>query len=93
MKNFKGITKDWNWQELNKFGICQGIDWSFTSADAPWQNDVTMSLIKFFKTALTRAFQVVSTREGGGGWAHKVPAAFFSEMVKATAIKLGILNN
>ena len=65
MKNFKGITKDWNWQELNKFGICQGIDWSFTSADAPWQNGVTMSLIKFFKTALTRAFQVVSTREGG----------------------------
>ena len=39
-------------------------------------------------------FQVCSTRrgEGGGRW-HKVPAVFFSEWVKANAIKLGTLTN
>ena len=36
---------------------------------------------------VTRAFWVGSTG-GGGGW-HKVPAAFFSETVIVTAIKLG----
>ena len=30
---------------------------------------------------------------GGGGGGHKVPADFFSETVKATAIKPGILTN
>ena len=29
----------------------------------------------------------------GGGGGHKVPAAFFSETVKATATKLGTLTN
>ena len=35
-------------------------------------------------------FQAGSTRGGGG---HKVSAAFFSEPVKATTIKLGTLAN
>ena len=47
------VTKEWNWQELNEFGICEGMDWSFTSADVPWQNGVTESLIKSIKKALT----------------------------------------
>ena len=40
-------------------------------------------------------FQAGSTRGGGGGGegGHKVPAAFFSETVKATTIKLDTLNN
>ena len=39
-------------------------------------------------------FQTGSTRKrGGGGGGHKVPAAFFSETVKTTAIKLGALTN
>ena len=36
-------------------------------------------------------FQADSTR--GGGHSLKVPAAFFSETVKATTIKLGTLTN
>ena len=47
------VTKGWNWQELNGSGICEGLDWSFTLADAPWQNGVTESLIKSIKKALT----------------------------------------
>ena len=45
---------------------------------------------------LTRAFSGCqgSTRaRGGDGGGHKVPAAFFFETVKATAIKLGTLIN
>ena len=40
-------------------------------------------------------FQAGSTRVHGGmaGEGHKVPAAFFSETVKATTIKLGTLTN
>ena len=36
-------------------------------------------------------FQAGSTRWGGGG--HKVSAAFFSETIKANAIKAGTLTN
>ena len=42
-----------------------------------------------FNPILHGLFQAGSARGGGGG--HKVPAAFFSETVKATALKLGTL--
>ena len=50
-----------------------------------------LASLKKFNPILHGLFQAGSTRDGGGG--HKVPAAFFSETVKATAIKLGTLTN
>ena len=47
----------------------------------------------FLNPTLHGLFEAGSTRGGGGGGRHKVPAAFFSETVKATAIKLGTLTN
>ena len=44
----------------------------------------------YFNPILHGLFQAGSTQGKGG---HKVPAAFFSETVKATAIKLGTLTN
>ena len=56
--------------------------------------------LKFFKNlrSLTLSYTgffrlVLHGRGGGGRGGHKVPAAFFSETVKATAIKLGALTN
>ena len=46
----------------------------------PWTGMLTLSYTGPFRLVL----------HGGG---HKVPAAFFSETVKATAIKLGTLTN
>ena len=46
--------------------------------------------VKFPGFPLHGLFQAGSTRGGGG---HKVPAAFLSETVKATAIKPGTLTN
>ena len=44
---------------------------------------LTLSYTGFFRLVL----------HGRGGGVHKVPAAFFSETVKANAIKLGTLTN
>ena len=46
----------------------------------PWTGMLTLSYTGLFRLVL----------HGGG---HKVPAAFFSATVKATAIKLGTLTN
>ena len=46
--------------------------------------------ILLFNPILHGLYPAGPTRLGGGG-GHKVPAAFFSETVKATAIKLGTL--
>ena len=56
-------------------------------------NSVTnrMKMFLNFNPILQGLFQAGSTQGGGG--VHKVPAAFFSETVKATAIKLGTLRN
>ena len=43
---------------------------------------LTLSYMGFFRLVL----------HGGGGGGHKVPTAFFSETVKATAIKPGTLH-
>ena len=52
-KELQKITKGLDWDELNAFGITEGLKWKFTSADAPWQNGVTESLIKSVKKAIT----------------------------------------
>ena len=74
-----------------------------TQVNFPHLNDVIMFKLKSFSEAmfslkkpnrlnpiLHGLFQAGSTWGGGG---HKVPAAFFSETVKATTIKLGTLTN
>ena len=47
--------------------------------------------MKWLTLSYTGFFMLVL--HGGGGGALKVPAAFFSETVKATTIKLGTLTN
>ena len=40
------VTKNWNQTELEAFGVVEGFQWQFTSADAPWQNGISEALIK-----------------------------------------------
>ena len=47
------MTKSWNWKDLQEFGLTEGLQWEFTTADAPWQNGVSESLIKSIKKAIT----------------------------------------
>lgn len=43
-----------NFGELSKFGSTKGMSWKFTrSADAPWQNGCSESLIRLVKRAMT----------------------------------------
>ena len=44
-----------NPQSLKQFGVTQGLQWIFSSADAPWQNGVSEALIKSIKKAITIA--------------------------------------
>ena len=46
------MTKTWDWNKLKGFGITEGFEWIFTSADAPWQNGVTEALIRSVKRAI-----------------------------------------
>lgn len=43
---------DWDWDKLKGFGVTEGFEWIFTSADAPWQNGVTEGLIRSVKQAI-----------------------------------------
>ena len=67
-------------------GDASMVIWNFTWMSRSWQK-VQIKL----NHILHGLFQVGSTRGMGGG--HKVPAAFFSETVKATAIKVYTLAN
>ncbi|XP_078346298.1 uncharacterized protein LOC144631679 [Oculina patagonica] len=49
------MTKSWNWQDLNEFGVTEGFQWEFIPADAPWQNGISEALIKSIKRAITLA--------------------------------------
>lgn len=50
---------------LKQFGVAKGLEWSFSTADAPWQNDTAESLIKAVKKGIMVAVgeQVVSFSE------------------------------
>ena len=37
-KELQTMTQAWNWEDLKEFGVTQGMQWDFTSTDAPWQN-------------------------------------------------------
>ena len=49
------ITKNFNQEQLQTFGVVEGFQWKFTPADAPWQNGISEALIKTVKRALTLA--------------------------------------
>ena len=46
------VTKNWNQTELEDFGVVEGFQWQFASADAPWQNGISEALIKTIKRTL-----------------------------------------
>ena len=49
----RGITQEWNWARIGRFGKEKGVTWEFTkSADAPWQNGCSESLIRLTKRNL-----------------------------------------
>ena len=52
-------------EELKQFGVAQGLEWNFSTADAPWQNGTAESLIKAVKRGIMVAVgeQVVSFSE------------------------------
>ena len=54
-EELKRVTKDLDPQSLKQFGVTQGLQWIFSSADAPWQNGVSEALIKSIKKAITIA--------------------------------------
>ena len=54
-EELKRVTKDLDPQSLKQFGVTQGLQWIFSSADAPWQNGVSEALIKSIKKAVTIA--------------------------------------
>ena len=51
-KELSNITMDWDWKKLKGFGVTEGFEWIFTSADAPWQNGVTEAVIRSVKQAI-----------------------------------------
>ena len=54
-RELKRILKEFSWEELVAFGAEKGLEWSFTSADAPWQNGCVEALIKSCKKGLDHA--------------------------------------
>ena len=51
-KELSNISKKWDWKHLKCFGVTEGFEWIFTSADAPWQNGITEALIRSVKRAI-----------------------------------------
>ena len=51
-KELSNVTKNWDWNKLKGFGVTEGFQWIFKSADAPWQNGVTEALIRYVKWAI-----------------------------------------
>ena len=41
----KAISREWDWDQINNFGVDKGIKWNFSPADSPWWNGCTESLI------------------------------------------------
>ena len=51
----KKVINDLDKKQLLEFGVMEGFEWKFSSADAPWQNGVSEALIKSVKKAITLA--------------------------------------
>ena len=54
-KELQAITQQWDWDQLQEFGVAEGMKWEFTPANAPWQNGISESLIRSVKRATTAA--------------------------------------
>ena len=54
-RELKEIIQGLEKKQLLEFGSEKGIDWEFSSPDAPWQNGCAESLIKSVKKAITGA--------------------------------------
>ena len=55
-REIQDMTKQWNVHELVNAGVNHGLTWKFTkSADAPWENGCSESLIRLIKRALAIA--------------------------------------
>ncbi|XP_071136608.1 uncharacterized protein [Mytilus edulis] len=49
-KELQQVVHKWDWEPIKSFGKCKGMDWVTTkSADAPWENGVSESLVKSVK--------------------------------------------
>ncbi|CAG2245822.1 unnamed protein product [Mytilus edulis] len=52
-KELQQVVHKWDWEPIKSFGECKGMDWVTTkSADAPWENGVSESLVKSVKKSL-----------------------------------------
>ncbi|VDI48048.1 Hypothetical predicted protein [Mytilus galloprovincialis] len=52
-KELQQVVHKWDWEPIKSFGKCKGMDWVTTkSADAPWENGVSESLVKSVKKSL-----------------------------------------
>ena len=48
----KKVVKELDWEQVQRFSNKHQITWSFSPADAPWQNGSTEALVKTVKKAL-----------------------------------------
>lgn len=51
----RSVIQGLDQKSLKDFGVTQGLQWFFSSADAPWQNGTSEALIKSVKRAITLA--------------------------------------
>ena len=53
-KEMTGIMEEWDWNRISRFGKENGMKWEFNkSAEAPWQNGCSESLVKSTKQNLS----------------------------------------
>ena len=54
-KELRGVLRNLDWDQIQAFGADNGLEWTFSPADAPWYNGCSESLIKSSKRAITNA--------------------------------------
>ena len=54
-EELKNVVKNLDQETLKEFGVVEGFQWTFSSAEAPWQNGVSEALIKSVKKAISVA--------------------------------------
>ena len=55
-KELRKLIKKWDTKQIIDFGSCYGMQWTFNkSADAPWENGCSESLIKSVKRCIVKS--------------------------------------
>ena len=54
-KELRDIVKSLDLETISQFGHANGVEWKFSTPDAPWQNGVNEIMIKAIKKAITNA--------------------------------------